>query len=191
MCFCDQCFAQRPFENSNPDLLYKDFRHDAPHKMTRFDHDGYVRCSHVFGKSPWSAVPGWSLNLVFKDIMHVVLLGVARDHVANHICAWLEGGHLNHIRTRLPAAPNEPEADHQLRVLWLDFRKWCKDEGYGPVAGMIELDCFWLAWILKHYASPRQAQRRAPGQPRQLLGAGLQPIRSGRKTIQSICSRSD
>ncbi len=72
--------------------------------------------------------------------MHVVLLGIARDFVANHICAWLEGGLLNHIRHRLPAAPEEPQADHELRVLWLDFKKWCKDEGYGAVDGSVEID---------------------------------------------------
>ena len=135
MYICDGCFAVQPSKNAPKGLMYKDFRREAVHKSTRFDHTGYVRCPHVFGVSPWTAIPGWSLNLTFKDLMHVLLLGIARDFVANHIIAWLEGGMLDHIRIRLPPAEGEPPQEHALRILWLDFKKWCKDMGYGSVSG--------------------------------------------------------
>ncbi len=160
MWMCDECCAQKRTKNANPHLSYKDFRPDAPHKLTRFEHAGYVRCALIMGSSPYTCVSGWSLKTNFKDIMHVLMLGAARDHVANHICVWLESGLLQHICLRFPAAPGEPEADHTLRVLWLDFRKWCRGQGYGQVHGMPLF--FFTGLGSRTHTSARRARRRVP-----------------------------
>lgn len=105
---CDECFAVQHFKNSPKHLLFQDFRPDALHKLTRFADLGYRR-AFALNLSPWAIVPGWSLNLTLKDLMHVLFLGCARDHCASHIVVWLESGLLKHLALGVPASSASPK----------------------------------------------------------------------------------
>ena len=96
---------------------------------------GYLKA--FAGKlSPWTAVPGWSLNLTFKDVMHVVCLGCARDSIATHIVVWLESDMLNNLAVGVPAPPHLSRASHLLNMMWLNFKVWAKANGHGFQSGV-------------------------------------------------------
>jgi hypothetical protein len=48
----------------------------AAWRRARFSHAAYMETD---GSSPWALVRGWHLDIVFKDICHIMYLGVCRD----------------------------------------------------------------------------------------------------------------
>ena len=78
---CDRCAAIQPKKagEANHPLSYKDLTLNAPYTTTTVSHEEYLRTS---GKvSPWVAVKGWRLETCSFDLMHLVFLGVAKNHV--------------------------------------------------------------------------------------------------------------
>jgi hypothetical protein len=94
---CDTCCAQQATQSATPSLLYQDFRDTAAHRRTRITQETYL-LANAGRLSPWTQVRGWTLNLTLLDAMHVVFLGIGRDHVASHLVAWCELGLLQHGR---------------------------------------------------------------------------------------------
>jgi hypothetical protein len=88
---CDKCLAQQPHRGAVPQLLYGDFSDSAGHRGTRMTQKAYLS-SNMHKLSPWARIPGWTLDLTLLDAMHVVFLGIARDHVASHLTLWVELG---------------------------------------------------------------------------------------------------
>jgi hypothetical protein len=88
---CDRCMAQQPHRGAVPDLLYGDFSDSAGHRGTRITQKAYL-LSNMHKLSPWTRIPGWCIELTLLDAMHVVFLGIARDHVASHLTLWVELG---------------------------------------------------------------------------------------------------
>ena len=78
---CERCMAQRPTPQSDPNMVYHDFRPDAPHLMTQISHSTYLQTEPVV--SPWVDMPGWSLKTCMHDLLHTVYLGFGRDPVGS------------------------------------------------------------------------------------------------------------
>jgi hypothetical protein len=102
---CDSCCAQQANQNATTELLYQNFHDDAAHRSTRISHQTYL-AANVDRLSPWVGVPGWSLELTLWDAMHVVYLGIARDHIASHLCLWVETGCLSEGARPTRPGPN-------------------------------------------------------------------------------------
>lgn len=76
---CDRCEAIQPFSSGFQAMSYKNFAKNAPYASTCKNHDSYVQsCKRL---SPWAAVPGFQYETVSYDLMHLVFLGIARNHV--------------------------------------------------------------------------------------------------------------
>jgi len=60
-------------------MTYKNTARDAPYVATFKNHDIYLRQAKRI--SPWSKVPGWSFDTLPYDMMHLVFLGIAKNHV--------------------------------------------------------------------------------------------------------------
>jgi hypothetical protein len=88
---CDRCCAQQAHKTACAALLYQNFHDSAGHRLTCLSHGTYLR-AHADRLSPWVQVPGWTLERTLFDAMHVVFLGIARDHVAAHLVLWTECG---------------------------------------------------------------------------------------------------
>ena len=66
--------------DSRPDpMTYKNTARDAPYATTCKDHSEYVRTARHL--SPWCAVPGFQFETMSFDMMHLVYLGIAKNHI--------------------------------------------------------------------------------------------------------------
>lgn len=52
---------------------------NAPYATTVKDHDDYIRSTTQI--SDWSVVQGWQYESVSFDMMHIVFLGIAKNHI--------------------------------------------------------------------------------------------------------------
>lgn len=76
---CDRCDAIQPFTSEPEPFTYKHMARTAPYAATCKDHHGYLQSARRI--SPWAVVPGWQFETLSFDMMHLVFLGVARNHV--------------------------------------------------------------------------------------------------------------
>ena len=116
---CDGCMASNPCSKGNADVgpnTFINFNDDAPWKNTLVSHEEYMEQEVP---SAFSCIPGWRLEMVFRDFAHMDLLGYGRDL----------GGAL--IKTMVHRNELKPggELDWQLRELWGEFQKDRKIEG--------------------------------------------------------------
>ena len=113
---CERCDAVQLKGNGSHPMNYKDFSPNAPHLATTFGgHDDYLR--NVRPLSPWLAIPGFQVESLVYDWMHLMYLGTARSHVASTIKLLRCLGHYY----------EQGESDAQyLRRLTADMRKTCK-----------------------------------------------------------------
>eukprot|EP00959_Pyramimonas_sp_CCMP1952_P171020 3573650-Pyramimonas_sp.AAC.1 len=75
--------------------------------------------------SPYFEIRGIELNTCFRDIMHVVYLGLARDLGASRAMVRLLSGTLvPWVRAEFAVEPNT--SDEALSYLWKGLRRWCK-----------------------------------------------------------------
>ena len=85
---CDQCSAVKPFAATPPELLnliYTDFRLDAPWTTTIRTHNDYLRETLAANRSPWVDVPGFTIGRVKWDSAHTILLGAGKDLAASFL----------------------------------------------------------------------------------------------------------
>jgi len=75
--------------------------------------------------SPWSGVPGWRLELEFRDLMHTGPLGILRDLIASGLNDLLEAGALG---------AHDPK-DMLLRGVWVEMQSFLENHGIGKVYG--------------------------------------------------------
>ena len=112
---CEKCDAVQLKNNAVHPMNYKDMSANAPYLATRVNHEEYL---HTFRPlSPWLSVPGFQLETLVYDWMHLVYLGTARSHVASAIKLLRMMGHYY----------EHGESDETyLRRLTADMRKTCK-----------------------------------------------------------------
>jgi hypothetical protein len=73
---CTDCAACQPFKEGPECLYYTHVGPEAQWRRTTIDHECYMATD---GSSPWRFVRGWHLKTVFRDIAHIMWLGVCRD----------------------------------------------------------------------------------------------------------------
>lgn len=76
---CDRCSAVQPFTHAPDPMSYKNAARNAPYAATLKDHAAYVRSAKEL--SPWMAVAGFQYETASFDIMHIVFLGIGKNHV--------------------------------------------------------------------------------------------------------------
>ena len=108
---CDQCFAC----SSGP-LLYSDFNLSARWRSHRVSWEQYLAITPVRRRSPWCSMPGFVHSRALYDFMHCMHLGCGKDAAAQcavDVClyGYMGGGSLG----------------EQLHRLWLQYRRWCKN----------------------------------------------------------------
>ena len=67
-------------------LTFKNFYSSAAHRMTELSHDEYVASSTQ--QSPWSKLPGFHVKSLFRDPMHTIYLGTAKEVLASCLGYW-------------------------------------------------------------------------------------------------------
>lgn len=80
--------AQRPTPQSDPNMVYQDFRPGAPRLMTQISHSTYLQTEPVV--SPWVDMPGWSLRTCMHDLLHTIYLGFGRDLVGSLMSDFID-----------------------------------------------------------------------------------------------------
>ena len=76
---CDRCEAIQPTTSAAHPMTYKNFSNDAPYTSTCRDHSAYLRSAKRV--TPWAQVEGFQFEHISYDVMHLIFLGVARNHV--------------------------------------------------------------------------------------------------------------
>ena len=76
---CDRCLAIQPMDSRPHPMTYKNTARNAPYASTCKDHDEYLRSARH--PSPWCAVPGFQFETMSFDMMHLVYLGIAKNHI--------------------------------------------------------------------------------------------------------------
>ena len=76
---CDRCSAIQPQTSEPHRLSYKNTAKDAPYAASCKDHDDYINSTRH--RSPWCVVEGFSFETISFDMMHLVYLGIAKNHV--------------------------------------------------------------------------------------------------------------
>ncbi|CAE7609916.1 unnamed protein product [Symbiodinium sp. CCMP2592] len=94
---CDRCFATVP--TANEQLAFTHLGEDAACWMTELSHSDYAR--HFDDRSPWMEMPGFRLETVFFDAMHILWLGTARVLLGSCLGVWHRLGFLG-IRHHMP-----------------------------------------------------------------------------------------
>ena len=87
---CDKCKAIQPMTNAYERMSYKNFSSSAPYVNTVQNHESYMRA--VREPSVWSEVPGWTFESVTFDVMHIIFMGIARNHVPSCLKLMKLGG---------------------------------------------------------------------------------------------------
>ncbi len=97
---------------------------EAPWRHCRINHEQFVASCPAL--SPWFLVPGMRLELVFFDLMHIGPLGIFRSLAAGIIWNMVQRGELRNVNEEL-----------SLRLLWQDFRQWCRNHKLAPPSGTL------------------------------------------------------
>ena len=91
---CDRCDAIQPFSSKPEPMTYKNTSPTAPWVSTCKDHNSYIKEANNI--SPWSVVQGWQFETISFDMMHLVFLGFAKNHVPSCLkILQLWGHHYN------------------------------------------------------------------------------------------------
>ena len=113
---CEGCLAERPNKNGDPLLCFKHFYSDAAHLMTNLSHLEFLQSSDF--PSPWEEMPGFHYNSCFRDPMHTIYLGTAKDLLASCLGLW--------YRKKVLTGTNLQE---QLRWVSAKQKEYCKTAG--------------------------------------------------------------
>lgn len=95
---CETCLAEKPSVNGNPDMNFKNFFRTAPYLLTGLSHSDYVATASRV--TPWNNMPGFNIKTCFRDPMHTIFLGTAKEVLASSMGYWarsqlLEGNSLS------------------------------------------------------------------------------------------------
>lgn len=113
---CDRCAALQPQDNRPLLFTYKNMAVDAPYAGTCKDHSEYLRTARK--RTPWLAVPGFQFETISFDIMHLIYLGTAKNHIPSCLKILRRWG--------CHYEPNESDAEFLKRV-GLEMKQDCKE----------------------------------------------------------------
>lgn len=113
---CDRCLAVQPQDSQPLAMTYKNTAKDAPYATTCIDHAEYMRTTRNL--SPWCAIKGFQFETISFDTMHLIYLGIARNHIPSCLkLLKIWGFHYE---------PNETDAEFLKRVS-LEMKQDCKE----------------------------------------------------------------
>ena len=117
---CERCKAVKPTTNANSHdaMSYKNMAPVPPYARTQITHFEYVQSSTKL--SPWMSIPGFSLETVSYDLLHVIYLGTARDHVPSMLL---------YMKLRGFAYEAGETAELYLKRISIEMRADCKAQG--------------------------------------------------------------
>ena len=118
---CEGCLAERPNKNGDPILTFKNFYGNAAHLLTNFSHDEYLRTTAEH--SPWEDMPGFHLKSIFRDPMHTIFLGTAKELLASCLGYWCRNGYVDGANL-----------DEQLRGISAEQKACCKAAGMRAIS---------------------------------------------------------
>ena len=127
--------------DSNPNrMTYKNTAKNAPYAPTCKDHDEYIRTARR--PSPWCAVEGFQFETISFDMMHLVYLGIAKNHVPSCLkLLKLFGFHYE---------PGESDAKFLKRVS-MEMKQDCKERkclSFIPVGLSILIQVYFILVVL-------------------------------------------
>lgn len=114
---CEACMAEKPTSKNHDSLLtYKDFYPNAAHLLTELNHRDYLVSSTRI--SPWEPMPGFDFRTCFRDPMHTIFLGTAKEFLASCLGYWSRRGCLT-----------GPDLQEQLRWVSQRQKECCAEAG--------------------------------------------------------------
>ena len=118
----------QPLSNAYERMSYKNFSSSAPYVHTVKSHESYMRTSGA--PSVWAEVPGWTFESVAFDVMHIIFMGIARNHVPSCLKLLKLGG-FHYV---------ENETDEKfLKRVSMEMKAACKAQK--RPAGITRKDC--------------------------------------------------
>ena len=126
---CDSCMATAP--GANNVLAYTHLGEDAACWMTELKHEDYVR--HEADPSPWMGMPGFRLETVFFDAMHIVWLGTARVLLGSCLGVWHRMGLLGPERY-----------DNSMKAFSVEMKDTCREHKHFGSSASARLFCVLL-----------------------------------------------
>eukprot|EP00435_Cladocopium_sp_Y103_P011382 s2437_g3.t1 len=91
---CDSCLAQSGTK-CDPRMHYKNFGDSKAWPLTAISHKMYMAMPGQL--SPWSVVPGWTLESTTFDFMHNLYLGTGRDLIGSTFKTLIRRGAYSHL----------------------------------------------------------------------------------------------
>ena len=71
-------------------LAYGDLSATAPWRDTGINHECYILRTPEENQTPWLAIPGFRLELIYDDLLHVLYLGILKDTIASSMATLVE-----------------------------------------------------------------------------------------------------
>ena len=91
---CDSCLAESGTKCDHR-MHYKNFGNSKAWPLTAVSHKMYMAMPGQL--SPWSGVPGWTLESTTFDFMHNLYLGTGRDLIGSTFKILLRRGAYSHL----------------------------------------------------------------------------------------------
>jgi hypothetical protein len=110
---CEECLASKTV----PMFFYTNFSEDAPYSFTRVTRNVSELLGDRVDRSPWVAHPDWDRTREFKDLVHIVWLGFAKDLGGSGLWTLAEDGWFG-----------EGNINDRLERAWRKFRIWRRAE---------------------------------------------------------------
>jgi hypothetical protein len=110
---CESCMATQPYKGMEPALGFGNLTKTAPWRLTRITHRVYLNTEPII--SSWRHVRGYHLQMTWRDLLHVLFLGVGQDFCASILWDLVVRAELDH-----------PVADVALKILFIAMKAWCK-----------------------------------------------------------------
>ena len=165
---CDRCMAIQPMDSRPHPMTYKNTARDAPYASTCKDHDEYLQTARH--QSPWCAVPGFQFETMSFDMMHLVYLGIAKNHIPS--CLKIlklygyhyEGGESDEKflkRVSMEMKQDCKERKHLVASQGMFYNfYWCSLHAFGVLQFWNLLSfCKGSAWINKDLLAPQGFER--------------------------------
>ena len=131
---CDACLGTQGFPSvmrtaALRSLLVTNVDPDAPWRRTCFGHATYMQ--HSSRISPFMIIPGMHKDRILHDFLHLGPLGFLKDVNGSLCVSFLKHHELE---------PQGASPDEQLRALWVEFRKWCRERKISAPWGFLSMN---------------------------------------------------
>ena len=128
---CDCCLAMQGRSDVHPLMSYRNFGTSAAWPLTELSHEGYL-VRDAASLSPWICMPGWRIETLAFDWMHICYLGCGRDLLGSGIRVLILEGIYDHIASR--------DIDAKLGAVHDEIQATCRQHGlYVPAKPVLSV----------------------------------------------------